>query len=294
VANRKRRRSSQRGRVNGAAMRRSSNGAAVRRLSTSPVGRSRSRRGSMFSRTGRRRAVVVVAATALLAGGGLAVASAITGTQNTASLSPSPAVTQPPSAPSAAAATHAATPTPTRAASSPAVRSTPESRQSGKPAHPAVPPHTAKPTASATATSCPSAAGRVSQARALLSHPDAVRGVTVVPAGPRDGTLGAADFAARTVTLYVRDCAKESTLQLAVVWMYETGQLVDVNSWGASTRDRWRQLRGTSSLTSDTQLRQDVAAVFAYWETGSTSSWQSPVPPPPPSKLPALSRFLHV
>jgi hypothetical protein len=118
--------------------------------------------------------------------------------------------------------------------------------------------------------------------------------VTVVPAGPRDGTLGTADFASRTVTLYVRDCAKESAAQLAVVWMYEAGQLVDVNSWDSATRARWRQLRGGASLDSNDQLRQDVAAVFAYWETGSTSSWQSPVPPPPSSKLPALSTFLHL
>ena len=115
--------------------------------------------------------------------------------------------------------------------------------------------------------------------------------MSVVTAGARQGTLGTAYLGSRTVTLYLRSCAEEPTSKLAIVWMYEMGQFVDVDSWDTATRDHWRQLRG-ASLASSSELLQDAAAVYTYWQTGSTESWQSPVAPPSPSRLTQLVPFL--
>ena len=104
--------------------------------------------------------------------------------------------------------------------------------------------------------------------------------------------LGAADLSARTVTLFVRSCADEPTIQLAFVWGYEAGQFVPIQIWGSATTARWEHLRGMSSTSSQTQLRQDVASVYAFWQTGSTSYWQSSVAPPSTSQLQSLVPFL--
>jgi hypothetical protein len=114
----------------------------------------------------------------------------------------------------------------------------------------------------------------------------------VITAGPRSGTLGTADLSARTITLYLRSCAEESTTRLAVVWMYEAGQFLDVQSWSADKQNQWRQVRG-AALGTTTELQQDVAAVFAYWQTGTTEAWQSPVAPPTPSRLAQLAPYLQ-
>ena len=105
--------------------------------------------------------------------------------------------------------------------------------------------------------------------------------------------LGASDLSARTLTLFVRSCANEPTIQLAFVWGYEAGQFVPVQSWTSSMTSRWAQLRGISGTPSQTLLRQDVASVFAFWQTGSTRYWQSPIAPPSASRLSSLVPFLH-
>jgi len=116
--------------------------------------------------------------------------------------------------------------------------------------------------------------------------------VTLITQGPRQGLLGASDASARTLTLYVRSCADEPAVQLAVVWGYEAGQFIRTETWDSATRSRWSQLRGTSALVSDAQFKQDAAAVFALWQTGTTKYWQSPVAPPSLSRLPQLVPFL--
>ena len=109
--------------------------------------------------------------------------------------------------------------------------------------------------------------------------------------GPRQGLLGASDAQARTLTLYVRDCSAEPTLELAVVWGYEAGQFIRTESWDSATRARWNQLCG-SSFSSSAQFKQDAASVFAFWQTGSTQYWQSPVAPPSYAQLSRLVPYL--
>lgn len=152
--------------------------------------------------------------------------------------------------------------------------------------------HVAPASPSQVGSGCGSAERRVQAARRLLRHADALPDVTLVTAGPRDGLLGDADAGKRTVTLYVRSCASESTSQLALVWAYEAGQFVPTSSWGAAKQLAWETLRGAGHLSA-VQLTQDVAAVFAYWQTGTTSSWQSTVSPPSSGKLAALVPFLR-
>jgi hypothetical protein len=125
----------------------------------------------------------------------------------------------------------------------------------------------------------------------LLQHRDALPDVTLITAGPRQGLLGASDAQARTLTLYVRSCSEEPTLQLAIVWGYEAGQFITTEAWDSATRSRWNQLRG-SSFSSSAQFKQDAASVFAFWQTGSTQYWQSPVAPPPFGKLSQLVPYL--
>jgi hypothetical protein len=109
--------------------------------------------------------------------------------------------------------------------------------------------------------------------------------------GGQQGLLGASDAQARTLTLYVRSCSDEPTLELAVVWGYEAGQFIRTEAWGSSTRQRWNQLRG-SSFASNDQFKQDAASVYAFWQTGSTRYWQSPIAPPSFSQLSQLVPFL--
>ncbi len=261
----------------------------------------RPRRGSLFSRNGRRRAVIALAASSLLAIMGIAVAGAVSGQKDTAASAPqdTPAATR------SAAATSPAPASPTPATRTPKPTPTAESRPTAKSdsEQTAKPRHTkgghaaapdARPTPSPTGTGCPSAAERVRQARTLLWHPGALPQASVATAGPRTGTLATADIGARTITLYLRDCSEETPVQLAVAWTYVAGQFVDVEGWDAATRDRWRHLRGGAALATTTELRQDAAAVFAFWETGTTKWWQSPVAPPPPKRLPTLAKFLRM
>jgi hypothetical protein len=200
------------------------------------------------------------------------------------------------------------TPVPTARASEPPTRATPTAVATSKPspresaevaADRATKPAPARPSPSPSPSAkaqprCPSAETRLSQARALVRHPSALPQASVVTAGARDGTLGTADLSDRTVTLYLRSCAEESATKLAIVWMYEAGQFVDVDSWDKATRDGWRLLRGGAALDTTTDLRQDVAAVFGYWQLGTTEAWQSPVAPPAASLLPKLATYLHM
>jgi hypothetical protein len=202
------------------------------------------------------------------------------------------------------------TPVPTARASEPPTRATPTAVATSKPSPresaevaadratkpaPARPSPSPSPSPSAKAQPrCPSAETRLSQARALVRHPSALPQASVVTAGARDGTLGTADLSDRTVTLYLRSCAEESATKLAIVWMYEAGQFVDVDSWDKATRDGWRLLRNGAALDTTTDLRQDVAAVFGYWQLGTTEAWQSPVAPPAASLLPKLATYLHM
>jgi hypothetical protein len=131
----------------------------------------------------------------------------------------------------------------------------------------------------------------VAQARRLLQHQSALPNVAVHIEGGQQGLLGASDAQARTLTLYVRSCSDEPTLELAVVWGYEAGQFIRTEAWGSSTRQRWNQLRGSSFASSD-QFKQDAASVYAFWQTGSTRYWQSPIAPPSFSQLSQLVPFL--
>jgi hypothetical protein len=100
-------------------------------------------------------------------------------------------------------------------------------------------------------------------------------------------------LSARTVTLFVRSCADEPTIQLAFVWGYEAGQFVPVQTWSSSTVAQWAHLRGISGTPSQTLLRQDAASVYSFWQTGSTRYWQSPITPPSASQLQSLTPYLH-
>jgi hypothetical protein len=246
-------------------------------------GRPRKRR-SMFSRSGNRTSVLVVVSLTVVGIAGIAVANAISSTGNTlptASVDEQPTPKPTPSATASPAATHPThqpTPRVTEASAKP-------ERTAG-----ARPSHSAKPSPSAPAK-CPSSSVRLAQARDLFQHPDSQPQSSVVTAGPRSDTLATVDAGSRTVTLYLRDCADETTTRMAVAWMYVTGQLIPVETWDSAKQARWRQLRG-ASLGSTLQLRQDVAAVFAYWQVGTTQSWQSPVPPPSRAQLAQLAPFL--
>ena len=112
-------------------------------------------------------------------------------------------------------------------------------------------------------------------------------------AGPRDGVLGAVDPHQRTLTLYVRSCSEEPTTQIAVVWGFEAGQFIKSEGWSSSTKSKWNQLRG-SSLSSKAEFKRDAAAVFGFWQTGTTSYWQSSVTPPSYSQLSQLVPYLKV
>lgn len=218
-----------------------------------------------------RTATLLMVGTAAAAIAGVAVAGAInSGTTNTASNTPLPRVVDTPSP----RPTAVVTPHPI---SSPA----PLATRSAKP--------------SASRSSCPTApAARVAVARRLLRHPGALPDATLVPAGPRPGLLGASDLSARTLTLFVRSCADEPTIQLAFVWGYEAGQFVPIQTWNPSIMERWARLRGISGLPSQTLLRQDVASVFAFWQTGSTRYWHSPMAPPSSSQLSLLVPHLEI
>ena len=94
------------------------------------------------------------------------------------------------------------------------------------------------------------------------------------------------------MTLFVRSCANEPTIQLAFVWGYEAGQFIPTQSWSSSTTARYAQLRGINGTPSQTLLRQDAASVYAFWQTGSTRYWQSPIAPPSTSQLQSLVPYL--
>ena len=260
------------------------------------------RRRSRYSRHSQRNGVLVVVVAVFVAIAGIAIANAFTGRTTTlsgATVDEQPTSTPTPASPTPTHSPTRATPRPTQttvatASASPApAKSTPAAQHSAEPV--ASPRHhstaPSKPTTKRT-KACPTASTRLARARAALQHPSALPDVSVVTAGSREGTLGTADLASRTVSLYLRSCAEEPTSKLAIVWMYEAGQFIDVDSWDTATRDRWRQLRG-ADLTSSSALLQDAAAVYTYWQTGSTESWQSPVAPPSPSRLGQLVPFLH-
>ena len=75
------------------------------------------------------------------------------------------------------------------------------------------------------------------------------------------------------------------------MWGYEAGQFIHTEAWSSSTRAKWNQMRG-SSFTSSAQFKQDAASVYGYWQTGSTSYWQSPIAPPSFSQLSQLVPYL--
>jgi hypothetical protein len=151
---------------------------------------------------------------------------------------------------------------------------------------------TSSPAPKLTRSSCPSSpAQRAASARRLLQHPDALPRVTLLTDGPRQGLLGDSNPSARTLTLYVRSCADEPTLQLASVWGYEAGQFIPVQLWDSAKQSKWQQLRGSGTL-SYAQTKQDAASVYAFWQTGSTRYWQSPITPPSFQQLSKLVPFL--
>jgi hypothetical protein len=260
-------------------------------------GRRPPRRKGFIARAGERGVALTVLAVAAVAIAGVAVAGALS-SGGTDTVQPDAASTQAPVTSSPSPSPRRATPpTPQPAHSSspkPAPKPAATVQPTLKPTPTPVATHavaspTPKPTKS---SSCPStAAGRVAKARGLLQHREALPNVTLITAGPRQGLLGSADAQARTLTLYVRSCSQEPTLQLAVVWGYEAGQFIRTETWDAATRTRWNNLRG-SSFTSSAQFKQDAASVFAFWQTGSTQYWQSPVAPPSFSKLSQLVPYL--
>ena len=248
------------------------------------------RRRSRYTADSQRKGVLLVIVVVFVGIAGIALANSFS---NSGSSVSDTAASQEPT-PSPAATTASPTPTATQPTAAPKTASptpgkTPRERHTVAPV--TTPKSTPKPTATAT-TSCPPAATRMASARATLRHPSALPQATVVTAGPRSGTLATADPPSRTITLYLRSCAEEPTQRLAVVWMYEAGQLLDVRSWDSSTQNRWQQLRG-ATFGSTLDLQRDVAAVFAYWQTGSTEAWQSPVAPPSPSRLNQLAPYLQ-
>ena len=252
------------------------------------------RRRSRYSRQGQRNGVLVIIVGLFVAITGIAVANAFSSgskTQPTAAEAtqlPTPAATS-------ATPSHTATPKATQSATPKATTAPPKTAaptpKVTKDAHTAEPVATHKSTPKASAT-CPPAAQRVSRARGTLAHPSTLPQVSLVTAGPRGDTLATADIGSRTITLYLQPCSSEPMQRLAVAWMYEAGQFIDIEGWDDSTKARWRQLRG-ASLPSNLELRRDAASVFAYWQTGTTQGWQSPVSPPSPSRLAELATFLR-
>ena len=264
-----------------------------------PVRRQRRRRSTM-SRMSTRSATLLILGTAVAAIAGVAVAGAITngGAKNTASNTPSaPPVSSPTPSPNPSGPLGPVAPTPVSTHSSPPVVHTPSPKPSPTPVlTPSLSPSAAPsptPKTSATKQSCPtSPAARAAVARRLLQHTSALPNATLITDGPRQGLLGASDLSARTVTLFVRSCADEPTIQLAFVWGYEAGQFIPIQNWSSSTTSRYAQLRGMSGTPSQTLLRQDVASVYAFWQTGSTRYWQSPISAPSASQLQSLVPYL--
>lgn len=270
-----------------------------------PARRSRRRRG-FIARAGERGVALTVLAVAGVAIAGVAVAGAISNGGGTSTVRPESVSTPALPTTSPAASAHGPvplSPTPTATESpSPTPRpthtATPTPKATPKPTPTPSPTATvaaasSKPAHTGSSSSCPPAAKRVSKAGQLLQHRDALPQVSLITAGPRQGLLGASDAQARTLTLYVRSCSEESTLELAVVWGYEAGQFIKTEAWDSGTRSRWNQLRG-SNFSSSAQFKQDAASVFAFWQTGSTQYWQSPVAPPSYNKLSQLVPYLKV
>lgn len=265
--------------------------ASVRKPARRPA-----RRRGFIARAGERGVALTVLAVAGVAIAGVAIAGAIS-SGGDSTLRPDAASTPAPVTTSASPSPRGPIPPtsePTRSVS-PTPRPSPTATAKPTPKPTPTPTAThavASPTPKATkSSSCPTASGRVAKARALLQHRDALPDVTLITAGPRQGLLGASDAQARTLTLYVRSCSEEPTLQLAVVWGYEAGQFIKTEVWDSATRSRWNQLRG-SSFTSSAQFKQDAASVYAFWQTGSTQYWQSPIAPPSFSKLSQLVPYL--
>lgn len=261
-----------------------------------PFGR---RRRSFMWRASTRGATLAFLGVAVLAIAGVSIASALTGGGSSvrpdAASTPNPVVTT--AAPSPSASVRGPLPPSTSPTPSPVVKETssPRPQPTSSPTRVASPKPAVvspKPSPSPTHSSCPGPAQRAQQARRLLQHQDALpQNVTLITDGPRQGLLGSSSFPDRTLTLYVRSCPDEPLLQLAVVWGYEAGQFIKTEVWDSATRSHWNQLRG-SSFTSSAQFKQDAASVYAYWQTGSTSYWNSPVPPPSFSKLSQLVPYL--
>jgi hypothetical protein len=262
-----------------------------------PVRRPPPRRRTLFSRAGRKGAVLTMTATAIVAIGGVAIAGAIGssgGSAPTAAGSPSlPPVSPPSVTPSQPVGVLAPTPAATHSSPRAHIQAPQPSVTPSHPVKSATHAATPAATRSATTSSCPLPAGRVQAARRLMQHPGALPSVRVVTASGRQGLLGASDPIARTLTLYVRSCAEEPTVQLAFVWGYEAGQFIPTETWGSSRQARWAQLRGISGTPSSTVLKQDAASVYAFWQTGTTRYWQSPIAPPSSQLLSSLVPFLH-
>ena len=270
----------------------------ARRPTRKPV---RRRRG-FLTRFGERGVALTVLGVTAVAIAGVAVAGAITSkpadsVQTDAAASPAPVVsaspTPSPSGPlGPLAPSSAATPKPKPSP----VRTTPPPAPTHSPspvvvvATPKPKPSTASPVA--TSSRCASRDQRVEAARKMLQHREALPNATLITEGPRQGLLGSSDANARTLTLYVRSCDDEPLIQLAVVWGYEAGQFIATERWDSATRSKWRELRGTSGLSTSNELKQDAASVYALWQTGSAKYWQSPIAPPSYSQLSKLVPYL--
>jgi len=268
-----------------------------------PTRRPVRRRRGFLTRFGERGVALSVLGVAAVAIAGVAVAGALTSKpadslQTQAANNPSPAVqtsspTPSPSGPLGPLAPSSA-PTPTHKPSPVRTTEAPVPTQSPSPAavvsKPKPKPSTASP--AATSSRCASRDQRVESARRMLQHREALPNARLIVEGPRQGLLGSSDANARTVTLYVRSCSDEPLIQLAVVWGYEAGQFIATERWDSATRSKWRQLRGTTGLATSNELKQDAASVYAFWQTGSTKYWQSPLAPPSFSQLSKLVPYL--
>jgi hypothetical protein len=256
------------------------------------------RRRGFIARASERGVALTVLAVAAVAIAGVAIAGAVSSGGGTSVQSDPAATPLETSASPSASPRGPISPTsePTRL-SSPSPQPTHTSAPSPKPSRTATETHaSASPSPKATSTSASSAcsptAKRIAAARRLLLHQDALPQVTLITAGPRQGLLGDADASARTITLYVRSCADEPTLQLAAVWGYEAGQFIPVQLWDTAKQSKWEQLRGSGTL-SYTQTKQDAASVYTYWQTGTTRYWNSPAAPPTAGQLSKLVPFLQ-
>jgi hypothetical protein len=282
-------------------------GAAPGRLKQTrrPAKRPQRRRRGLIARAGQRGVALTVLSITAVAIAAVAIAGALT-SSNTSGTTQAAATSPSKPAPTASKSSGPLGPTlpglPT-SHPSPHISHAPSLSPTPAPVTTKPAPHTASPSAAAVASpkptpsesatsNCASPTDRVAEARRLLQHQSALpSNVALQIEGARQGLLGSSDAQARTLTLYVRSCSDEPTLELAVVWGYEAGQFIRTEAWSSATRARWNQLRGSSFVSSD-QFKQDAASVYAFWQTGSTSYWQSPIAPPSYGQLSQLAPYL--